>query len=122
RIALLDEGERVVIGVDVQPDALAAEPVRDAHAEHLRVEGGLRLEIGGEEIRVPELARAEAGQLGRGARDVWTRVLSRPEGHHRGTASSRCATRSATWSMRRRRSTRSCIQYPIRCFDRKEDA
>src|SRR5436309_10814304 len=78
RVALVDEGEGVVIGVDVQPDARAAEAVGDAHPEYLRVEGRLLLELRGQEVRVPELARAKARELSGRAADVRPWIVGRP--------------------------------------------
>ena len=59
---LADQRHHVVVGVDVQPHALAAEVVGHAHAERVAVEIAHRLELAREHVDVAELARPEARQ------------------------------------------------------------
>ncbi len=57
RVALVDQRHHVVVGVDVEPDAVLAEPVGHGHAEHARVEVDLLRHRAREEVHVAELAR-----------------------------------------------------------------
>ena len=60
------ERHHVVVGVDVEPDAVLAEPVGEPHPERLGVEAALLVEVAGQEVDVPELARvADDGAPGR---------------------------------------------------------
>ena len=63
-VALLHEGEHVVVSVHVEPDSLVAEAVGDTHPQHLRIEARLRSEVASEKVRVTELAGTKAGKLG----------------------------------------------------------
>ena len=65
RRALVDQRHHVMVRVDVEPDAPVAEPVRHAHAEHVRVERDVLTERAREEVDVAELARMVARQVGR---------------------------------------------------------
>ena len=57
RDALGDQRHHVVVGVDVEPDALCPQPVAHPHPEHLGVEPRSLVERGREEVDVAELAR-----------------------------------------------------------------
>jgi hypothetical protein len=62
RVALLGEGEDVVVAVHVQPAALLRDPVGDLEAQHALVPLDHRLDVGGQVVDVPELSRVEGGQ------------------------------------------------------------
>ena len=64
--ALVEEGQHVMVAVDVQPHALVANPVGDREAEHLACTSWTcRWHVGGEEVHVAELARMPAGDARR---------------------------------------------------------
>src|SRR4051812_42667350 len=65
-VALVNQSHPMVVGVDVQPHAAVAEPVRQAHPERIDVEVLLLLDAGGQEVDVAELARMADGQRPRG--------------------------------------------------------
>ena len=67
RVARVDERHHVVLGVDVEPDARLAEPVGDAHPEHVDVEGLVRRQVAGEAVDVTEPARPAEVDGRRGA-------------------------------------------------------
>ena len=68
RGALADQRHHVVVGVDVEPDALLAETVAEPHPEHLGVEADAVVERAGEAVDMAELARrARAHASGRRA-------------------------------------------------------
>ena len=67
----------MVVGVDVEPHALAAEVVRHGHPERVAVEVAHRLELAREHVDVPELARPEPGQRRRGLTDVGEGIARR---------------------------------------------
>ncbi len=85
-VALADQRHRVVVGVDVQPRALVAEPIGDAHPQRVAAELGHGGQIAGEEVDVPELARDESpagwwssGRLaGRGSSEAANGTSSTP--------------------------------------------
>ena len=53
----------VVVGVQVEPDALVAEPIGDAETERVHIEGREFLHVLADDVDVAELPRAIAGQL-----------------------------------------------------------
>src|SRR5918998_9980 len=55
-VALVHERHYVVVAVYVEPYATFAEPVRDPHAEHTRVELHAVRDLARQEVHVPELA------------------------------------------------------------------
>ncbi len=85
RVAEVDQRHHVVVGVDVEPDARLAEPVGDAHPEHVGVEAEPRLEVGREAVDVAELPwRRRGARWSRAARAA---AVGRPRSPGRGTAS-----------------------------------
>src|SRR5438094_963351 len=63
RLRTAEEVHGVVIGVAAHEAEEIADPVGDAEAEHLLVEGNRALDVGGEKRDVPDLERADAGHL-----------------------------------------------------------
>ena len=74
-VALVQEGERVVVAVAVQPDRAVADPVGHREAEHVDVEGDERADVRGEVVHVLEAARVEGGEHVRAAEDGRGAVL-----------------------------------------------
>ena len=84
-VALVHEGDHVVVGVDVKPDAAVAEPVGQAHARARRCRSPLLGgQVAGQEVDVAELAGPKAGQ------HAWSSGRCRDARRHpRETASAR---------------------------------
>ena len=83
RDALVDQRHHVMVRVDAEPHALGAQPVADAHPEHLACRSATRSSRSrGEEVDVAELARRARPDGRRAAR------VRHPAAPARGTASS----------------------------------
>jgi hypothetical protein len=90
---LSTNGHHVVVAVDVEPDAAVAEPVRQRHPEHARVEVGLLVDRAGEEVDVAELARRADDAVAAG-RTCDVQVVPAAVGQDRTRLPSGSATRS----------------------------